>query len=270
MPGAAIAALRGAYGIPPIDNTCAMTSTSRFMISFVVGAAFPRTGTTSLKMALERLGFGRTYHIDEMLHRKHLRLWDVPDADYEKYLFKNKPNFTQIFESGQFRSGVDVPFCLFWQDIFEHFGPSAKVILTIRDPEEWYESVRTTIYKNNDMPDSMYKLAYQVIPELKHLWDWQIKSHWGPWQFENKTHAIGVYQKYQEHVRATVPPHQLLEYSVQDGWQPLCEFLGVPVPSEPFPRTNSRAAQKENIKKLEAIGAALYNAAHSSYLPELS
>merc|ERR1719436_2077401 len=132
-PDAAIAALKGAFG-ESRTRTYSQQGVGNPNISMVVGAAFPRTGTNSLKLALERLGFGPAYHIQEMCLRNHLPLWDVPGADYtrkegEPYSygdFPTLPDFDKILREPGFRSGVDVPFCLFWKDIYNHFD-GAKV-----------------------------------------------------------------------------------------------------------------------------------------------
>ena len=82
-----------------------------------------------------------------------------------------------------------------------------------------------------------------------------MKTHWGPWNFHSKEGAIASYIEYQKSVRALVPPDQLLEFSVKDGWEPLCKFLGVPVPQNPFPHKNEKADQDRNALYLEVLGA---------------
>ena len=284
MPDAAIAQLKGAYG-SGVDNQHDQHEIQNKDIPMVVGAAFPRTGTNSLKLALERLGFGPAYHIQEMCLRNHLPLWDVPGADYtrkegEPYSyghFPTLPDFDKILREPGFRSGVDVPFCLFWKDIYNHFD-GAKVVLTLRDPESWYKSCFDTIYKSNlEKPGSDGKhldsvplerrVAYKAIPELKALWEWETKSHWDPWVFHSKTEAIDSYLGYQDHVRSTVPKEDLLEFRVQDGWAPLCEFLGVDekvVEGESFPRVNDTASQLAEAEKVDAIGRAIRVASSQS------
>jgi len=284
MPDAAIAQLKGAYG-SGVDNQHNQHKIQNKDIPMVVGAAFPRTGTNSLKLALERLGFGPAYHIQEMCLRNHLPLWDVPGADYtrkegEPYSygdFPTLPDFDKILREPGFRSGVDVPFCLFWKDIYNHFD-GAKVVLTLRDPESWYKSCFDTIYKSNlEKPGSDGKhldsvplerrVAYKAIPELKALWEWETKSHWDPWVFHSKTEAIDSYLGYQDHVRSTVPKEDLLEFRVQDGWAPLCEFLGVDekvVEGEGFPRVNDTASQLAEAEKVDAIGRAIRVASSQS------
>jgi hypothetical protein len=275
MPDAAIAQLKGRYGprsrepAPSGDRGAGASGTAPASVPLVVGAAFPRTGTNSLKLALEQLGFGPCYHIQEMCVRGHLPLWDVPDASYDGQrrdgygAFPTLPDFDAILGDGGFRSGVDVPFCLFWEDLYRA-RPGAKVVLTLRDPESWYRSCRDTIWKHAGLPRDR-RLAYEAIPELKALWEWEVKTHWGAgaWRFEDKASAIGAYLAYQDRVRRSVPPADLLEFSPKDGWSPLCDFLGVEPPADgrPFPHVNDTAAQLAEAEKIDAIGRAVREAA---------
>merc|ERR1711879_813903 len=192
----------------------------------VIGASFPRTGTNSLKLALEYLGFGKCYHIQEMNERNELPLWDVPNADYEEWNIPERPPFAQILYG--YGAGVDVPFCLFWKEMFDEF-PDSKVVLSVRDPESWYTSCLNTIFKHDELPHYR-KVAYERVPCLKALRDWEMKTHWGPWKFHDKDSAIAAYEAYMAEVQATIPPERLLVFSVKDGWGPLCEFLGVDAP----------------------------------------
>jgi len=270
MPDAAIAQLRGRFGgtkISAADGADDANNGNRNInnpgnkIPMVVGAAFPRTGTNSLKLALGTLGFGKCYHIQEMCEKNHLPLWDVPDADYRRRSFtENPPDYKAILDG--YRSGVDVPFCLHALDIWRAF-PGSKVVLTLRDGDKWHKSCFDTIFKHDGLPAAR-RMAYEAIPELKALYDWEVRSHWGPdaWDFQDKESAINAYLAYQEEVRATVPPEDLLEFRVQDGWQPLCDFLQVPVPpgDAAFPHVNDTAQQLEEAERLDAIGVAIQNA----------
>jgi len=265
MPDAAVAALDGLLGRKPRADARAKKDQMNENIGepplstkqLVIGAAFPRTGTTSLTDALDKLGFGPTYHITEMLERNELEQWDVDGADYAQNIFPKLPNFAKLL--ADYGSGVDVPFCIFWKEIFEAY-PNSKVILTIRDEEKWYKSCYDTISKigrhplNDTRLPLMRRVAYSFIPVLRRLWNWEVKSHWGPWQFQDKEKAIASYKAYQERVRACVPKEQLLEFSVKDGWGPLCKFLGVSAPSGPFPHVNDTNTQLQHAKQIENIG----------------
>jgi hypothetical protein len=225
----------------------------------LVGAAFPRTGTTSLTQALNILGFGPAYHITEMLERGELEDWDVR-GNYVTREFPENPDFKRLLRN--YKSGVDVPFCLFWKQIF-HSYPGSKVILTVRDPEKWFTSCANTIAKIGKFPLAdgrlplMRRVAYTCIPILRRVWDWEVKTHWGPWQFHDKAAAMQSYTNYMEDVRNSVPDSQLLEFSVKQGWEPLCKFLEVPVPDEPFPHANDTQTQLQHAATLEKIGLAI-------------
>jgi len=250
MPDAAVAQLRGRYGKK--EEEVEAKEPNKENKPFIVGASFPRTGTNSLKLALEFLGFGKCYHIQEMCENNELPLWDV-EGDYVTRKFESLPPFEKIFNG--YSSGVDVPFCIFWKEIFEAM-PNAKVILSVRDPEKWYESCHKTIFKHNDLPANRIA-AYENIPELQRLWDWELKTHWGPWNFANKKDAIAAYESYMEEVKATIPADRLLVFSVKDGWEPLCKFLDCEVPKRDFPHVNSKAEQLAMADNLEKLGAAI-------------
>ncbi|WP_428264587.1 sulfotransferase family protein [Haliangium sp.] len=136
-----------------------------------------------------------------------------------------------------YRATVDYPGCMFYRPLMERY-PQAKVILTVRDPDKWYESAHSTIYpagRPDDLPAPPPSLAEHMRMVSRLVWD----GHFGG-RFADRAHAIQVFQDHIEEVKQTVPAERLLVYEVREGWAPLCAFLDVPVPDEPFPRTNSR------------------------------
>jgi hypothetical protein len=206
-----------------------------------------------MKFALERLGYGKCYHIQEMCEQNHLEAWDVENADYQQRNFPEIPNFERILNG--YGSGVDVPFCIFYKELFEMF-PDSKVILNVRDPKKWYRSCYDTIYKYDGLPEARIA-AYENVPELKKLWDWEVKTHWGPWDFANAESAQNAYVNYMDEVRATIPKKQLLEFTPGDGWSPLCRFLECDVPKEEYPNINSTKEQLSMAENVEALGQAI-------------
>lgn len=211
----------------------------------VIGAGHGRTGTLSLKLALEMLGFGPCHHMTELLA-------DPSTADRWVDVWKGRdPDWDAIYAG--FSAAVDYP-------TFEHYAalaaryPDAKVILTVRDPERWWQSAYETIYQAE--PGLLGKLklglravtqpkARQIIKIFAHvsrLWDGIFEG-----RFEDKAFAIDVFNAHTAQVKATIPPERLLVMQISDGWAPLCEFLGVPVPAVPFPRSNDRASWKEKL-----------------------
>jgi hypothetical protein len=158
-----------------------------------------------------------------------------------------------LFEG--YQSAVDYPSALFYQDQMKHY-PDAKVLLTVRDPERWYESVKETIFAVSRrrmrlilsffrMFSSELRKHYpRIVLVSKLIWDGQFEG-----RFTDKDFAIAKFIKWNDSVKATVPDDKLLIYEVKQGWEPLCEFLGVPVPDEDFPRANSRDEFQARVNK---------------------
>jgi len=193
----------------------------------VIGAGFGRTGTLSLKAALEKLGFDPCYHMLELRsHPTHAERWsaaaDGADIDWD-----------DLF--GGYRAAVDWPACAFWRELSIQY-PEAKLLLTLRDPERWYESVMNTIYQAmtrtppvaDARADAQLAMARKIVVE---------QTFEG--RLDDRAHAIGVFERHCDEVQATIPADRLLVYQVSEGWGPLCAFLDRPLPEEPFPRTNS-------------------------------
>ncbi|MFI7599750.1 sulfotransferase family protein [Actinoplanes sp. NPDC049681] len=197
----------------------------------VIGVGFGRTGTLSLKEALERLGFGPCLHMVPLL--------DDPGraALFRRAAQGDPAGLRKAFEG--YRSTVDWPGTYFWRELIaEH--PGAKVVLTVRDPDAWYDSAYRTIYqaalrapRGEGSPVSMIETV---------IWAGTFGG-----RFADREHAIRVFEQHNAAVRREVPADRLLDFRVADGWEPLCAFLGVPVPDEPFPRTNDTAAFQERL-----------------------
>lgn len=195
----------------------------------VIGAGFGRTGTLSLKRALEALGLGPCYHMIEVRgHEHHRPVWAAA-------MRGEAVDWDALFAG--YRSAVDWPACNFWAPLAARY-PQARVILSERDPERWYESVRSTIY-----PTSMAR-GRSDEPEQRAMGEWLAELIWDGvfgGRLEDREHAIGVYRAHGERVRASVPPERLLVFDPAQGWGPLCAFLGLEAPDEPFPHVNTRA-----------------------------
>jgi hypothetical protein len=140
--------------------------------------------------------------------------------------------------------------------------------LSVRDPERWHESTRSTIYELTMLLDSSrtVRLIFGLISLLAYGGFAGFKStlpHDVIWEgtfdgrFEDKAYAIEVFERHNEEVKRRVPPERLLVYEVQEGWGPLCEFLGVPEPEEPFPSRNDAAQMRLGMKALSMIATAL-------------
>jgi Sulfotransferase domain len=195
----------------------------------VIGAGFGRTGTVSMKKALETLGFGPCHHMLDLFERpSEIELWREAErrqtADWEKLYAGH-------------RSTIDWPGSRFWRDLVARY-PEAKVILTVRDPQSWYVSARDSIYASMLPPDNGSDPVFTKMREMSDevVWQGVFKG-----RFADMEYALNVYEEHNEAVRREVPADRLLVFEVGEGWQPLCDFLGVPVPAEPFPRLNNRA-----------------------------
>lgn len=207
----------------------------------IIGAGFGRTGTLSLKAALEEIGFNPCYHMTEVFNKpEHFALWEAA-AD-------GKPmNWDKVFTG--YQATVDWPACTFYKELMQTY-PDAKVLLTVRNPNTWYESVKSTIYQTRRISQSpLASLFFFVLKSLnpsirgiasmtkKLIWDGTFHD-----KFEDKDYAISIYKQHIEEVKKYVPPEKLLVYEVKEGWEPLCAFLGVNVPKDkPFPHLNDRA-----------------------------
>ncbi len=211
----------------------------------------------SLKVALETLGLDPCYHMTEVLaHPEHtgfwISAWRREPADWEGVL-------------GVYEATMDWPACTFYGELIERH-PDAKVILSVRDPERWYESVRNTIYELSVIVPRhpLYRIGYTFVrllvlrgPGNIDLADEIIWQGTFDGRFEDENHAIEVFERHNAEVQQRVPENRLLVYDVKSGWGPLCEFLGVEEPDEPFPRTNDTAQMRRRLRGVKAISIAV-------------
>ena len=203
----------------------------------IIGAGFGRTGTLSLKMALESLGFGPCYHMTDVLDRPdRARAW--LDA------VGGSPEWGRIFTG--YRSTVDWPGATFWRQLAEHY-PSAKVVLTVRDPDRWFDSVERTIHRQYTLLHDEDDVFYQMIRAL--VWDGDFGGRF------DRASMIARFHEHSDQVKESIAPQRLLVYQVVDGWGPLCEFLVVDEPSEDFPHANDSAEFEQRIAERQRLAA---------------
>jgi hypothetical protein len=199
----------------------------------IIGAGYRRTGTLSLKTALERLGFGPCYHaVEFMRHLDHQARWEAA-------FHGHNPKWAEVFAG--YRSTVDFPGTAFWRELVDAY-PGAKVILTVRDPQEWYASMRDTFLAAAG-PEGQPSIPGAGNGSFVKGGDWSQMMA----DLQDEPTAIADYERHIEDVRNYVPSHRLLVYEVRQGWKPLCDFLEVHVPDEPFPRLNDSEAFKDLI-----------------------
>jgi hypothetical protein len=189
----------------------------------VIGAGLGRTATFSLKFALEHLGFGPCYHMAEVLAgaRRNVPLWlDV---------VRGKPDWNAVFAG--YQSTTDYPACTYWREL-SAFYPDAKVVLSVRDADSWFDSVSETIFSSK-MQESL------AGSPLEAMMRGAIFDEFGD-RVNTRAFMTEWFARRNQSVIDALPPERLLVFSPKQGWQPLCEFLDVPVPEVPFPRVNSR------------------------------
>ena len=187
----------------------------------VVGAGVGRTGTHSLKIALEQLLGTPCHHMLEILgDPSQVPLWMAAVDGH--------PDWPAIFE--RFGAMVDWPGAAFWPELHKAY-PDALVLLSVRDPEDWYRSASNTIFLSFD----------HLPPELKPWMDRvrQLLHDRFCDDITNPTAMMDAFERHNAAVKAAVPADRLLVWQAGDGWEPICERLGLPVPAEPFPLTNT-------------------------------
>jgi hypothetical protein len=188
----------------------------------VVGAGVGRTGTNSLKVALERLLGGRCHHMFEIFaDPAQVAGWteaiDGAEVDWQALL------------SG-YVAQVDWPGASFWREL-SAANPDALVLLSVRDPEAWYRSASNTIFQSVQGPPPDFEAW---CGSIRKMWTERFCN-----DLDNPTAMMDAFERHNAAVRAAVPADRLLEWTTSEGWEPICERLGVAVPDEPFPATNS-------------------------------
>jgi sulfotransferase family protein len=201
----------------------------------IVGAGVGRTGTNSLKLALEQLLDGRCYHMYELIRRdQDVPVWEAAvrgeAVDWDGFL-------------SEFVATVDWPAASFWPEIYAA-NPDAHVLLSTRSStDEWWDSVGQTIAVALSQPapddDPSLKRRRALTREV-------LATRFAP-VWEDADAARAAYERHNAQVRAAVPADRLIEWQPGDGWTPICAALGVPEPAEPFPHENKRAEFRSRI-----------------------
>lgn len=187
----------------------------------VVGAGLGRTGTLSLKVALEKLLGAPCYHMAEVFqHPEHIESWRAAARG-------RMPHWQSLL--GGYAAAVDWPAASFWPELSQAF-PDAVVLLSVRDAQSWWESASRTIFLTSKKEvGTPWRAMIDEVFAARFTTD-----------IDNREAAIAAYEAHNRQVRERVPRHRLLEWQASDGWGPLCDALRLPVPDEPFPRTNTR------------------------------
>lgn len=194
----------------------------------IIGAGMGRTSTMSLKQALETLGFKPCHHMLEIRNVPHT-------ADgWQRAALGQTVDFAALLEG--YEASCDWPSAAFWRELLQRF-PDAKVILTERPDEKWWQSISNTIFKSLRLPPAEdatpERLAQRAMARAVII----DKTFGG--EVDDREHVLSIYCAHNAAVKAEVPPEQLLVFDGAKGWEPLCRFLAVPVPDEPYPNTNT-------------------------------
>jgi hypothetical protein len=194
----------------------------------IVGSGLGRTGSFSLKLALEQLGLGPCHHMVEVFaHPETMPLWVAAS--------RGQADWDTIFTD--YPSAVDYPTAAYWREIADHY-PDAKVIHTERDPDGWFDSTQATIFAPGSFADS-------PPPPFKEFFESFTKSLAG--NIHDRAFMTDFFRRHSEEVKATISRERLLVLQVGEGWDRLCDFLGVPVPDTPYPRENTREQFQDRV-----------------------
>lgn len=201
-----------------------------------------RTGTHSLKLALERLGYAPCYHMHELLKEPcFVKYWQEAQKT-------SSTNWQRVFR--HYQATVDYPGNMHYQTLMRSY-PNAKVILSVRDADAWYESTKATLYAAKPSVRQVFRLVAQLpfsarTRNLVRVYRlgaqyWRLVFQG---KFKNKIYALQVFEQHNAEVIKAVAEHRLLVFDVKEGWAPLCNFLGQPIPNEAFPHSNDRKSFK--------------------------
>jgi len=259
---------------------------------FIIGAGAPSTGTASLKTALEKLKYGPCYNCNEVLLEDHSDYWikiieQEINENHEQINHKhiNPKEILSVIYS-KYNSTIDFPGAYYWEDILSSF-PNSKVILTIKDPEEWYKSItESVLYKNIYQQEPFGIRFYSLFYSHRRRWDNFLKLLYGNFFRKNmnglndlinlneynlsissfvnsnllsKEDTIKVYNDHNQNVIDKCPKEKLLVFNVQDGWEPLCMFLEIKeIPNEEFPIINENNDNKEIDEEMSNVNSTGY------------
>jgi hypothetical protein len=191
----------------------------------VVGAGIGRTGTHSLKLALEQVLGAPCYHMMEVFEKPdHVEVW-------QRAIHGSSPDWTVLFDG--YAAAVDWPVAAFYQELMELYPESIVLLSRREDAAAWWKSASSTIFQGIDRVALDAPAMARMILDLFNVRftpDWRIEEA-----------SMAAYERHNASVRAAVPADRLVEWQPGDGWGPLCKGLGLPEPASPFPHVNTTA-----------------------------
>ncbi|GIJ92711.1 hypothetical protein Asppvi_001989 [Aspergillus pseudoviridinutans] len=209
----------------------------------VLALGYGRTGTRSLRDALLTLGYHHTYHTFDAVYvnPRECKIWlkglhAKCDGVGKKF---GREEFDQLL--GHCQAVADMPAAYFAPELIQAY-PDAKVILTIRDIDEWHESVKNTLQiADSSLISGILGFTAKIL-FMPNRWNYPMFQKLNKVLYDGdfKKNGRKSFEQHYDHVRSLVPPENLLEYHMKDGWEPLCRFLGKPIPAEPVPYINQR------------------------------
>ena len=209
----------------------------------VIGAGFGRTGTLSMKAALEQLGYDKCHHMMEVFSSgDQVDHWHAIGQGAD-------PDWDAVFNG--FEASVDFPSSGYWRELAAYY-PDAKIILTTRSFDSWYASASETIYAISKAMPRWTRL----IPRPRKIKQMVYGTIWDrvfDGQFEDKGATQKIFEQHEADVKAAFPSDKLLVFHPKEGWEPLCEFLGKPVPDMPFPNVNDRASFVSRVRMMRRL-----------------
>jgi hypothetical protein len=210
----------------------------------VIGAGFGRTGTLSLKGALELLGFVKTHHMAEVLPNK------VQVALWHDIAMGETPQWEAIFDG--YQASVDFPSSGYYRELLAEY-PDAKVVLTVRDVDSWYRSATDTIFAFGVSVPGWLKVLIPRVRRALEMVDVCVWQRIFQGRFADEAYAKQVFVDHIEAVKAHVPADQLLIFEVKEGWGPLCRFLDCDVPDSEFPNVNDTNEFKRRVRMIRVV-----------------
>jgi len=219
----------------------------------VIGAGYGRTGTSSLTVALEKLLQGKCYHMKEVfLHPEHMKFWNKTMSKNGGAKGVSDEEWKEFF--GDYVACCDLPVSTFYEDLARIY-PDAKIILTTRDAASWYRSCVNTI-----APEYTMNFPRKVLFWLRGLGNFSNMiidltiQDFGYCDWSKEELMKNSFIARNERVKATIPADRLLIFEAKEGWAPLCKFLDLPIPDEPYPRVNDTNSFNARKGKTEVLG----------------
>ncbi len=190
----------------------------------VIGAGYGRTGTLSLKSALEQLGYIKCHHMLEVIKDS------KQSTGWLAAALGEPPNWDDLYQG--YQAAVDWPTCHFYRELADYY-PKAKVILTVRDPLAWFQSISNTTLR-------VIKQGIADGAATPNLGSELVVKGAFEGNLDDPDHAVDMFNRHTEAVKKNIDPDRLLVFDVREGWEPLCAFLNKPLPAGDFPRSNSQ------------------------------